>query len=73
REVSGKEHSEILTSMNNLAQALKNQGKYVEAKKMNRETLALREQVLGKEHPDTLASMNNLARALSSQGKYTNA
>jgi len=59
--------------MNNLALALSSQGKYAEAEKMHRETLALREKVSGKEHPDTLTSMNDLAQALSDQGNYVEA
>jgi len=63
--VLGKEHPDTLTSMNDLAQALSDQRDYVEAEKMHRETLALREKVLGKEHPHTLTSINNLALALT--------
>ena len=59
--------------MHHLAQTLNNQGKYTEAEKMHRETLALREKVLGKEHPDTLASMSAMALAVSYQGKYAEA
>ncbi|KAK8097365.1 kinesin light chain [Apiospora sp. TS-2023a] len=71
--VLGREHPDTLSSMNNLANVLKNQGKYVEAEEMHRRTLALRETVLSREHPDTLASMNNLAESLRQQGKYVEA
>ncbi|KAF2647202.1 hypothetical protein K491DRAFT_614968 [Lophiostoma macrostomum CBS 122681] len=47
--------------MSNVVQALSRQGKYAEAEKMHRETLALREKVLGKEYPHTLTSIANLA------------
>ena len=57
----GKEHSDTLTSMINLARVLSSQGKYDEAEEIHRQVLALRERVLGKDHPDTLTSMNNLA------------
>jgi tetratricopeptide (TPR) repeat protein len=72
-EKIGKEHPDTLTSMNNLAEALSNQGKYAEAEVIFQETLALREKVLGKEHPNTLMSMSNLAQTLSYQGKYAEA
>lgn len=68
-KVLGKENPLTLTSMNNLALALSNQGKYDEAEPIYRQTLALREKVLGKEHPNTLISMKNLALLLKSQGK----
>ncbi|KAK3341084.1 hypothetical protein B0T25DRAFT_329824 [Lasiosphaeria hispida] len=72
-KVSGQEHPDTLTSMNNLALVLRGQGKYQEAEQMHRRALQLREKVLGQEHPDTLTSMNNLALVLQSQGKYQEA
>ncbi|KAK8009195.1 kinesin light chain [Apiospora marii] len=68
--VLGHEHPDTLGSMNNLANVLDRQGKYVEAEEMHRQTLALRETVLGREHPDTLDSVNALAIVLGNQGKY---
>ncbi|KAJ4176776.1 hypothetical protein NW767_015336 [Fusarium falciforme] len=41
--VLGKEHPDTLDSMDNLAEALRNQGKYEEAEQMHRQALALRE------------------------------
>ena len=61
----GKEHPSTLTSMNNLAGVLSDQGKYKQAEEMHRQALGLYETVLGKEHPHTLASMSNLASVLS--------
>ncbi|KAL5384077.1 hypothetical protein DPSP01_005552 [Paraphaeosphaeria sporulosa] len=69
----GDKHTDTLTSMNYLAEALESQGKYEEGESMNRETLALREKVLGREHPDMLTSMSNLAFVLERQGKYEEA
>ena len=40
--VLGKEHPHTLMSMNEVARALSEQGKYAEAEKMHREMLALR-------------------------------
>jgi tetratricopeptide (TPR) repeat protein len=59
--------------MNNLANLLCQQGKYAEAKTLNRQTLKLQETALRKDHPDTLKSINNLANSLSQQGKYAEA
>jgi hypothetical protein len=52
--VLSKEHPDTLTSMNNLALVLGNQGKYEEAEEMHRQTLGMVKTVLGKEHPSTL-------------------
>jgi hypothetical protein len=48
--VLGKEHPSILTSMNNQALVLRDQGKYEQAEEMHRQVLGLFETVLGKEH-----------------------
>jgi tetratricopeptide (TPR) repeat protein len=69
-ELAGAEHPSTLTSMNNLAEVLRNQGKYEQAEEMHRQVLRLKEAVLGKKHPKTLTSMNNLAGVLGDQGKY---
>jgi tetratricopeptide (TPR) repeat protein len=62
-----------LTSRNNLASALGEQGKHAEAEAEYRAVLKLEEKVLGPEHPDTLTSRNNLADALYAQDKYAEA
>jgi tetratricopeptide (TPR) repeat protein len=72
-ESAGTEHPSTLTSMNNLALVLSDQGKHEQAEEMHRQALGLRETVLGKEHPSTLTSMNNLANVLRDQGKYEQA
>jgi Tetratricopeptide repeat len=51
--------SEALTSMNNLAIALSDQGKYEQAEEIHHQTLGLMEMVLGKE------GLNNLALVLT--------
>ncbi|KAF2195997.1 hypothetical protein GQ43DRAFT_485285 [Delitschia confertaspora ATCC 74209] len=55
----GKEHPETLVSMNEVALALSNRGKYAEAEKMHQETLALKEKgkytEAEKMHQETLA------------------
>jgi hypothetical protein len=65
----GKKHLSTLTSISNLANALRDQGKYEEAKEIHRQGLGLRETVLGEEHPDTVTSMNNLALVLRDRSK----
>ena len=72
-QMLGKEHSDTLTSLNNLASVLSSQGEYKEAEEMHRQLLVLKERIPGMKHPDTLESINNLAEVLSSQGKYKEA
>ena len=64
RRVLGKEHPDTLRSRNNLAVAIKFQGRHEEAERLHREVLEIRRRVLGSEHPDTLDSMQNLAGAI---------
>ena len=73
REVLGAQHPDTLTSMNNLASVLYNQGKLAEAEGLLWEVLKAAREVLGARHPDTMASMNNLANVLSAQGKLADA
>ena len=47
-EILRTEHPDTLASINNLAEVLRNQGKYEQAEEMHRQTLELREKVLEK-------------------------
>ena len=69
--VLGKERPDTLMIMSNLANVLRDQGKYEEEEEMHRQALVLWEMVLG--NPSTLTSMNNLATVLRDQGKYEEA
>ena len=60
----GPDHSDTLSSMNNLAGVLHKQGQYAEAEQLYRDVMARRQSTLGPEHPDTLGSINNLAVVL---------
>lgn len=73
QKLLGKEHPNTLTSMDNLASVLVNQGKCNEAEEMHRQELELCEKAVGKEHTHTLISMSNLAVVLNNQGKYAEA
>ena len=57
----GLDHPSTLTSVNNLALLLENQGKLDEA---DRRALAGYESKLGPDHPDTLTTVNTLANLL---------
>ena len=69
----GKEHTDTLTSMNEVGVALDRQGKYEAAEAMHRQTLATREKVLGKEHPNTLTSLYCLAYLPANQHRFDKA
>src|SRR2546423_8339675 len=69
----GKEFPSTLTSINNLAAVLRDQGKYDLAEEMYRQGLRLCETILGQDHPSTLTSTSNLALVLRGQGKYEQA
>ena len=68
RTILGLEHQSTLTSMNNLALTLGDQGDLEGARKIQEQVLEITRRVLGKEHPDTLTFMNNLALTLGAQG-----
>jgi hypothetical protein len=55
------------------ANKLYQQGKYDEAIRLFKKSLAIRKQVLGAEHPDVATSLNNLAEVYLAQGRYTEA
>ena len=60
---AGPDHSDTLTSRNNLANAYRDAGQISEAIPLIEQMLAARERMLGADHPEPLASRNNLAVA----------
>jgi tetratricopeptide (TPR) repeat protein len=69
----GPEHSDTLTSRNNLGNALFGMGEPAEAIRLLRQTLEDRARILGPLHPDTLTSRNDLACALDGTGEHAEA
>ena len=61
KRVLGEEHPDTLSSMNNLAFTMKEQGSRVDAIRIMMECVQLRNQVLGPEHPEALSSATALA------------
>ena len=55
--------------LDNPALDLASGGRYAEAEKSSRESLAILGGSLGREHPATLATMTNLSRLLRDEGK----
>jgi CHAT domain-containing protein/lipopolysaccharide biosynthesis regulator YciM len=72
-KVLGKDHPDVATSLNNLAELYRNQEKYAQAEPLYQRALAIYEKALGKVHPDVATSLNNLAGLYDSQGKYAQA
>ena len=72
-ETLGKDHPDVATTLNNLAELYRTLGKYTEDEPLYQRSLAIREKALGKDHPDVAQSLNNLAYLFYSQGKYTEA
>ncbi len=67
------EHPDTLASVHNLAQVLRDQGKYDVVEELHRRALKGKEKMLGVEHPDTLTSVYCLAYLLGTQERYEDA
>lgn len=72
-QVLGPLHSDIASSLNNLAIGSFNQGKYEEVELLLARAISIREQALGPLHPEVAALYNNLAFILRELGKYREA
>ena len=60
----GPEHPHVATSLNNLAELYRAQGKYAQAEPLYRQALAIVEKALGPEHPGIATMLENYARML---------
>ena len=69
----GPQDPRLATSLNNLAELYRAQGRYAEAEPLHQRALAIREKALGPEHPAVGVSLSNLAALYSGQGKYADA
>jgi len=72
-QVSGAEHTETASSLNDLAQVYVYEGKYEQAEPLYQRALTIREQVLGALDPQTAGTLNDLAVLYTYQGKYEQA
>jgi hypothetical protein len=70
RDRLGDGHADTLAVAHYLAWALRDVGRYAEARELDEDTLTHRRRVLGDDHPDTLRSANNLALDLGDLGEY---
>ncbi len=69
RRVLGPENDRTLVTLNNLALADLNLGRFADSEKLFNDVLALRRRVSGPEHPDTLLAMRNLGSVYLSEGR----
>lgn len=72
-QLFGMQDERTLAAANDLALALRGQGKYTDSEQLFREGLRERERTLGPSHPSALESANNLAMTMEDQGKYEDA
>ncbi len=69
-KVLAPEHSDVATSLNNLALLYDTKGDHGQAELLYQRALAIREKVLGPDHPDVAISLNNLAALYATKGDY---
>ena len=64
QDKNGPDHTDTLTSINNLAETLWAMGDHKDAKHLLEQVLERRKEILGPDHPDTMTSINNLSETL---------
>jgi serine/threonine protein kinase/Flp pilus assembly protein TadD len=69
----GGEHPETAASLHNLAQVLREQGRWADAEMMYRDALAMRRRLLSNTHPDVAETLSNLGLVLRQRHKYVEA
>ena len=69
----GPNDPRLATSLNNLAELYRAQGKYDQAEPLYKRSLAIREKALGPDHPDVATSLNNLAALYRKTGQVKTA
>jgi tetratricopeptide (TPR) repeat protein len=69
----GRDHPEVATALNSLAELYDELGHYAEAEPLYQRALTIRENAFGRDHPAVAESLNNLALLYSEQGRYAEA
>jgi tetratricopeptide (TPR) repeat protein len=69
----GLEHPDVATSLINLADLYRVQGRTADAEPLFHRALAIAEKALGPAHPSVALSLNNLAAQFWAQGRYADA
>ena len=65
----GPEHTETLSTLNQLGNLYKDEGRYDDARKALEQVLAITERAAGKDHPGVASALNNLANVYRVEGK----
>ena len=73
RERLGENDPHTLSAAESLGDVAWDQGHFVDARKIDEDTLARRRRVLGDDHPDTLTSASSLASDLRKLGRFQDA
>ena len=69
----GPQDPRLATSLNNLAELYRVQGRYAEAEPLHKRALAIAEKALGPDHPHVATSLENYAALLRKTGRTTEA
>ena len=69
----GLDHPFVATTLNNLAELYRSQGRYADAEPLYKRALEITEKAQGPDHSDVAATLNNLALLYQSQGRYAEA
>ena len=69
----GVDHPNTASSLNNLANLYRAQGRYSKAEPLYAKALSTRRREFGTDHPDTADSLNNLAGLYLDQGRLVEA
>ncbi len=69
----GPQDPRLATSLNDLGEVYRLQGKYAEAEPLYKRSLAIKEKALGPDHPRVATSLNNLGLVYHARGRYAEA
>ena len=72
-ESFGASDPRLATTLNNLAELYREQGRYTDAGPLYQHSLGIWEKALGSDHPDVATTLNNLAGLYRTQGRYAEA
>lgn len=72
-KIHGREHSEVATALNNLAELYRETGDYERAESLFKSALAIQKRASGPEHPEVVTLLNNLAMLYQGMGNYAQA
>jgi tetratricopeptide (TPR) repeat protein len=69
----GPDHADVTTTLNNLADLDREVGRYADAERLYKRSLAIQEKSLGSDHPDVAVTLNGLALLYEKTGRSADA